>query len=121
MKTVYRFRIQYTLNDEHITSMTKWHYGELPTEADITSMTFDEALKHYNYCGGKRLFSKKRHIRLHWTETWVNEEDFESASVIATAEPIDREYSVADLAKELAAEDFVEWCKDHGLNEIRIA
>lgn len=120
MKTIYYFDITSELNGFCVTQSSKWHYGEMPTDVEVKTFTFDEAINNPYFDWGKCLFSKKRYIRLMWTDISVKEEKFVSASNTKMAKAVDCDYSIADLAKKLTAEDFVDWCKDHGINEIKI-
>lgn len=120
MKILYRCKFTNTLNDmtTHGTGRV-WHYGEMP-ETKIIQYTWDEACNAFGYYWARRSFSQKRHIRLAYTETWVNEEDFEMASQIRTCEPITWQYSIKDLAEHLSATEFIEWCKDNGMTSVTI-
>lgn len=120
MKTIYRIKYTYTLNDNttHETGRI-WHYGEMP-ETEITQYTWEEACNALEYYWERRIFSKKHHMRLQYTTTWVNEEDFETAFEIRTCESISWQYSIKELAEHLSANEFIDWCKDNGITSVNI-
>lgn len=121
MKQVYRYSAKYILNDNCvIDNWTLWHYGELPA-VEEHSLAWDDLMNHYDdgFIVDETLFSKKPIVRLCYSDYYVDKKHFKSAKVILRPVTIS-DYSVAKLATEMSANDFVEWCKDNGMTSIVI-
>lgn len=123
MKAIYRKTTENYFNDElvdHHTSFN-WHYGEFPEEIVLKEfIVFEEFYKEYGH-ENKTLFGHKPYVlcaSLTSDVTFgkIGRNDFKSYKVIDRYKKIDFLITINDLVERLSAEDFIEYCKDHGLN-----
>lgn len=122
MKVVYRDIFTYTVNNEELeaTEIGNWHYGELPN--DYQKEYSLEELKNgiVGYCIERWFSFQQYRIRPWRNEASVKEKDFINAITYVVHKPIIWTYSVEDLAKQLPADEFADWCKDKGICNICI-
>lgn len=115
MKRIYKTTVIYELNGAKETVPENyWTYGELPE-----NITVPLSLEDAKLCDG--YITRRRNIRLYWSEYAVSFKRFKSASATYIYMLLDKEdYSFADLMNKLPADEFVEWCKDHEIKTVSI-
>lgn len=127
MNKLYKITYEVFLNDtklwDNCLLNSRLHYGEIPKLDSVKCTDFEEVWNERTICCSKKVtfFFKKRYI-LGNVDVWgshirISEKDFKSYQIIDSLEVYkDNNFSVKELARLLSATDFVNWCKDHGLN-----
>ena len=123
MKVVYKTCVENYLNDKLIDHRwaSNWHYGELPNESVCKEFTtFEEFYKEYGF--ENKTFFKHEPCVVIGVLTHevvfgkIKEADFVNYKIVNKYKEVQYTYTMEDLMKKLSAKDFVEYCKDHGLN-----
>lgn len=123
MRVVYKTRVENYLNGEGIDYYTcsNWNYGELPQEKVWKEFTtFEEFYKEYGF-ENKTFFKHEPYVAVGVLTHEVvfgkiKKADFVDYKIVNTYKEVQYNYTMEDLMKNLKASDFIEYCKDNGLN-----
>lgn len=120
MKQIIRTICEYKLGDYSVRHQrSTWHYGA-PSETVVLNHS-PAVLRENNTCGFwvESGFFGRKYIFVNGSTYSERLTDKTTASTILSAEVL-HDYTFKDLAEHLPAEELVEWCKDHGMTEIKI-
>lgn len=123
MKVVYRTCVENYLNDKLIDYCwaSNWRYGELPENSIWKEFkTFEEFYKEYGF-ENKTFFKHTPYVAISvLTQEAVfgkiKKANFVNYKIVNKYKEIRCSYTAEDLMKKLNASDFIDYCKDHGLN-----
>lgn len=123
MKILYWSTTVYYLNDKEVKSFTRynWHYGELPENRILKDFNiFEDFYEEYGY-DSKKLFTHEPYVPMASINSdalfgKITKDKFTSYKIMVKYSEVNCLVTMEDLMNRLTAEDFITYCKDHGMS-----